>query len=540
MKLGTLVNFPITGLDMTPFLAPRSGGTHSRPSSATPLSRTQRSSTKCVHFEDEVDEDQKSPLGRSMSVGRGRGKWFLFPWKRQQSDKKAKHRESGKHGGSGPNINAKKSSRSRDGGRNRSRSPDPSRRSNSPPPPHAGSESPMSVRSAPSTINRSQLQPHHRYFLPPSPIHQLNNAAILDESRLNNVYDLFAVCNHVGTLSHGHYTAFCKNPADGRWYNYDDSTVQPIGEDQLVTPAAYMLFYVRQSLLSSSPLSSSESSQSSCNSGVNHWLNHMPPFRLDLNDYHDELCKLQQQQAAQQQQMNQQHLSQQTNDNFSGVADPMKVPRSRLNSSNSVFSTPANIGARVSPGREFASDVDDFASQVGSSSIPHNHHHPRSDSYSAVSLPPYHPGHAHHTPATTPSYNHTPSYSNRTGPGTRHQSLRLGRGRDGGWAGEERGDYRTQRSHEDLSSQTSGFEAYNGQPPRNMQGYVALSRSIPSLPTHDEIIHTPNKHSHRPPPSYTYYGHQTSAVSNGHIPVDLGSHLKSPSLTTRNHPESCV
>lgn len=558
MKLGTLVKFPTTGLDMNPFLAPRSSSMSSRPSSATPLStyKTQRT-PKSVHFEDEAGEAKKSPLGRSVSVGKGKGKRFLFPWRKQQSapaDKKERRRER-RH--TEASSTAKKStphSRSHSlEGRQRSRSPEPSHRSYSPP---AGSESPMSIRSAPSTINRHQLQPHHRYFLPPSPLHHLSNSASLDEPKVNNVYDLFAVCNHTGTLSRGHYTAFCKNPADGRWYSYDDTTVQPIAEEQLVTAGAYMLFYVSQSLISSSPLSSSESSQSSCSS-TNHWIYHMPPFKLDLNDYHEELCQLQ----AQQSQRQQSQLSQQSSDNHLDFAGEVK-PRSRLGSANSMLSAPSNvvaansIGSCVSPPVS-AHDVDSFTSP-GSGSVVNSHfsnHDARSDAFSAVSLPPYRGRLLNNSVQhAAPSYNHAIAYSSRN-PSTRHQSLRLGRGREssGGWV-EERGwvkevsgrtaqrSYSTQMSHEGVHKSISQtFEAYNGPHPQHIQGYVVPTQSIPSLPTHEEIALTPNRYSQEPQHSFMnpHLHRQTSAVSNGHIPNSIGSHFMSPSLA-HGHPESCV
>lgn len=63
-----------------------------------------------------------------------------------------------------------------------------------------------------------------------------------------DVYDLFAVCNHYGNMNGGHYTAFCKNPIDSSWYHYDDSRVKPISKNDVVTKAAYLLFYQRRSL----------------------------------------------------------------------------------------------------------------------------------------------------------------------------------------------------------------------------------------------------------------------------------------------------
>ncbi|CAB1347388.1 unnamed protein product, partial [Coregonus sp. 'balchen'] len=59
-------------------------------------------------------------------------------------------------------------------------------------------------------------------------------------------YDLIAVSNHYGGMGGGHYTAYAKNKDDGKWYNFDDSSVSPANEDQIVSKAAYVLFYQRQ------------------------------------------------------------------------------------------------------------------------------------------------------------------------------------------------------------------------------------------------------------------------------------------------------
>ncbi|XP_047245227.1 ubiquitin carboxyl-terminal hydrolase 15-like isoform X2 [Girardinichthys multiradiatus] len=59
-------------------------------------------------------------------------------------------------------------------------------------------------------------------------------------------YDLIAVSNHYGGMGGGHYTAYAKNKDDGKWYNFDDSSVSPASEDQTVSKAGYVLFYQRQ------------------------------------------------------------------------------------------------------------------------------------------------------------------------------------------------------------------------------------------------------------------------------------------------------
>jgi ubiquitin C-terminal hydrolase len=63
-------------------------------------------------------------------------------------------------------------------------------------------------------------------------------------------YDLYAVCNHSGTLEHGHYFAYCKRTeSDGieKWYKFNDTRVtEIIDEREVVTQDAYILFYIRQ------------------------------------------------------------------------------------------------------------------------------------------------------------------------------------------------------------------------------------------------------------------------------------------------------
>lgn len=61
------------------------------------------------------------------------------------------------------------------------------------------------------------------------------------------VYDLVAVANHSGGLNGGHYWAFCK-ATNGKWYEYNDSSVNEMGEDMLVSSTAYYLVYVRRNL----------------------------------------------------------------------------------------------------------------------------------------------------------------------------------------------------------------------------------------------------------------------------------------------------
>lgn len=71
-------------------------------------------------------------------------------------------------------------------------------------------------------------------------------------------YDLFAVCNHNGqNMANGHYTAYCKNVIDTRWYCFDDSNCKPLFDDRdlnvfnngssnVCTENAYILFYKKR------------------------------------------------------------------------------------------------------------------------------------------------------------------------------------------------------------------------------------------------------------------------------------------------------
>ena len=60
------------------------------------------------------------------------------------------------------------------------------------------------------------------------------------------MYDLYAVSNHFGSLSGGHYTAFARNPYHKKWFNFDDTDVGRVTENDIVTKAAYVLFYRRR------------------------------------------------------------------------------------------------------------------------------------------------------------------------------------------------------------------------------------------------------------------------------------------------------
>ena len=47
-------------------------------------------------------------------------------------------------------------------------------------------------------------------------------------------------------MGFGHYTAYAKNRKDGKWYHFNDSSVSEASPKEIVSPSAYLLFYVRR------------------------------------------------------------------------------------------------------------------------------------------------------------------------------------------------------------------------------------------------------------------------------------------------------
>ncbi|CAD6257147.1 unnamed protein product [Miscanthus lutarioriparius] len=79
------------------------------------------------------------------------------------------------------------------------------------------------------------------------PIHDLDltNYIANKKSSERQIYELYAVSNHYGNMASGHYTAHIKLVDENQWYNFDDSHVASIDEDEVKTAAAYVLFYRR-------------------------------------------------------------------------------------------------------------------------------------------------------------------------------------------------------------------------------------------------------------------------------------------------------
>ena len=59
-------------------------------------------------------------------------------------------------------------------------------------------------------------------------------------------YELQSMCIHNGSLSGGHYYAFCKNFLDDNWRQYNDTGVSGVlDETNILKQKPYCLFYKR-------------------------------------------------------------------------------------------------------------------------------------------------------------------------------------------------------------------------------------------------------------------------------------------------------
>jgi len=80
------------------------------------------------------------------------------------------------------------------------------------------------------------------------PIENLNlSKYVIGYNKDSFIYDLYGVCNHSGSSLGGHYTSFVKN-ANGKWYHYNDTSVQEVAlSKQIVSSKAYCFFYRKRS-----------------------------------------------------------------------------------------------------------------------------------------------------------------------------------------------------------------------------------------------------------------------------------------------------
>ncbi|KAG9149373.1 hypothetical protein Leryth_003335 [Lithospermum erythrorhizon] len=79
------------------------------------------------------------------------------------------------------------------------------------------------------------------------PIHDFDLTKYVANKNNNRrqLYELYALTNHYGGMGSGHYTAHIKVLDENRWYNFDDSHISTINEEEVKSAAAYVLFYRR-------------------------------------------------------------------------------------------------------------------------------------------------------------------------------------------------------------------------------------------------------------------------------------------------------
>ena len=63
---------------------------------------------------------------------------------------------------------------------------------------------------------------------------------VVGYNKNNYKYELYAICNHHGSVYGGHYTANVKK--DGKWFNYNDTVIKELPENNVITNEAYCLF----------------------------------------------------------------------------------------------------------------------------------------------------------------------------------------------------------------------------------------------------------------------------------------------------------
>ena len=68
---------------------------------------------------------------------------------------------------------------------------------------------------------------------------------VIGYKRKSYIYDLYAVCNHDGGCSGGHYTATIKKD-DNKWYNFNDTAIKEIKKNNVISSKAYCLFYKKK------------------------------------------------------------------------------------------------------------------------------------------------------------------------------------------------------------------------------------------------------------------------------------------------------
>ncbi|EPY89000.1 ubiquitin-specific protease 21 isoform a-like protein [Camelus ferus] len=73
------------------------------------------------------------------------------------------------------------------------------------------------------------------------PLQRLSLGDFASDKVGSPIYQLYALCNHSGSVHYGHYTALCR--CQTGWHVYNDSRVSPVSENQVASSEGYVLFY---------------------------------------------------------------------------------------------------------------------------------------------------------------------------------------------------------------------------------------------------------------------------------------------------------
>ncbi|RNA23257.1 ubiquitin carboxyl-terminal hydrolase 31-like [Brachionus plicatilis] len=177
---------------------------------------------------------------------------------------------------------------------------------------------------------------------------ELNDTYLSNTSSTDSqyIYDLYAVCNHKGRdMANGHYTAYCKNSFDLKWYCFDDANCIPMsdlnpqltspfwkiynnGSENICTENAYILFYKKRG----------------CMENEKWWLTYVDRSLLDYDEYdyfvhHYDLIESKQ---SQEQDKNQKLFCRA---NFQSIYGTIKP---RLESRDQVANSPTNYSYEIS------------------------------------------------------------------------------------------------------------------------------------------------------------------------------------------------
>jgi ubiquitin C-terminal hydrolase len=92
-------------------------------------------------------------------------------------------------------------------------------------------------------VKRWSQQNHKINVLVHAPIHRADfSRYVKGYNPEKYIYDLYGVCNHSGSSLGGHYTAYIKN-ANGKWYEFNDTRVNEIKEEAVISTHSYCFFY---------------------------------------------------------------------------------------------------------------------------------------------------------------------------------------------------------------------------------------------------------------------------------------------------------